>query len=263
MDLTPELKLRLITAAVLAAVAIAADYIGGIIWSAAIVGVGVLVGREWHTIITGYVTTPITKEYTIAMLMTALAAVTLKPVFMIGAVAAGGWVMFKHTEKLHEFGPQTARWLTFGLLYVLLFVFGLAYLRAQPDGAGLVVWLIAVVAGMDTGAYFVGKSFGGKKLCPSISPNKTISGLVGGLVVAGGLGVLVADTMNLQIVQPALVAVVLALVSHGGDIFVSWHKRQQGLKDTGALLPGHGGVLDRLDGYILTAPLFAWLITLM
>lgn len=138
-------------------------------------------------------------------------------------------------------------WLAAGLIYIGLAAMGLPFLRASPHGLMLALWTIIVVILTDTGAYFAGRAIGGAKLAPSISPGKTWSGLGGGVAAAliggalvGRLGGLAPATMWL--------GAPLALLAQGGDLFESALKRRAGVKDSGRLLPGHGGFLDRIDG---------------
>ena len=136
----------------------------------------------------------------------------------------------------------------------------LAVIRDLPSGQWWILGLLLIVWAADTGGYFSGQRFGGRKLSPNISPSKTWSGFWGGLVLA--LAVIVGYCLALPFVQvgvfPILVvATVAMLASVGGDLFISLQKRTMGLKDTGTLLPGHGGLLDRFDSLVAAAPFFA------
>jgi len=135
---------------------------------------------------------------------------------------------------------------------------GLALLH--NDGPGWLLLALMVVWGTDTGAYFAGRAFGKRKLAPRISPNKTVAGLVGGAV----LGVLVAvigawilDTPLPQLPLVALVALLAVLFSVVGDLFESLLKRHVNVKDSGNLIPGHGGLMDRMDSVLAALPVFA------
>ena len=140
-------------------------------------------------------------------------------------------------------------WAPAGLAYAGLSGVSLAWLR-DGDQAGLlaILFLFAVVWATDIAAYFVGRSLGGPKLAPSISPGKTQSGAIGGAIgddaACAGLG-------NLPLL--AVVAFLLSIVSQVGDLFESWVKRRHGVKDSGSLIPGHGGVMDRVDGLVAAA----------
>ena len=130
----------------------------------------------------------------------------------------------------------------------------------QPHGDRWLLVALFVVWGADTGAYFVGRRFGRRKLAPRVSPNKTVEGLLGGLVVGVGVGLLVALSTGIPAARLpglALVCVVAALFSVVGDLFESLLKRHAGVKDSGRLIPGHGGVLDRVDGVLAALPAFA------
>ena len=150
-----------------------------------------------------------------------------------------------------------------GVLYAGLPVFALIVLRRQPGAEGLVLtaWALALVWATDIGAYFAGRAIGGPKLWPAISPNKTWAGLIGGAIAAtlfavamhGGAGL----PLRLVVATPFL-----AVLAQGGDLYESWLKRRAGVKDSGTLLPGHGGVLDRLDGLVPVAPVAALLVVL-
>jgi len=146
------------------------------------------------------------------------------------------------------------------LLSITACWFALGWLRVQPQGSWLILLLLLIVWAADTGAYFAGKAFGKKKLAPRISPGKTRAGLVGGLVLAPLIALLAAWLMPIASIAPlrlVLLSLVTALVSVGGDLMISMHKRTSGLKDSGSLLPGHGGILDRLDSLLAAAPFFA------
>ena len=130
----------------------------------------------------------------------------------------------------------------------------------QPHGHRWLLAALAIVWAADTGAYFAGRKFGRRKLAPRISPNKTIEGLLGGVVagiVAGLCVALLAGAAPAQLPAVALVALFTVLFSVVGDLFESLLKRQRGVKDSSNLIPGHGGLLDRVDGVIAGLPAFA------
>lgn len=118
-------------------------------------------------------------------------------------------------------------------------------------GIQVIWWLLFIVAGADTGAYFVGKSIGKTKFCET-SPNKTIEGVLGGVLIAGILGTYFADD-QLSAFTAVMISIIVAFASVFGDLFESYLKREAGVKDSGNILPGHGGVLDRTDGYLFGA----------
>ena len=159
-------------------------------------------------------------------------------------------------------GRNRALWIAASLPYVAGCALALIYLRQlEPFGAVIMLYLLVVVWGTDIGAYFTGRTIGGPKLAPVISPNKTWSGLCGGMALAGMVGFMVATHYSLPHAgyslphagAAGLLAMVMAVVAQGGDLFESVVKRQSGVKESGHMIPGHGGVLDRIDGLIFAA----------
>lgn len=151
--------------------------------------------------------------------------------------------------------------LGFGIAYVSFPALALLALREQPNGLLLALWTLATVWATDIGAYFAGRGIGGPKLAPSVSPNKTWAGLIGGMLTAFALGLILWRFAGLEL-QLAFASPILAAIAQIGDLYESWLKRQAGVKDSGSILPGHGGVLDRLDGLVPVAPAAAGLILL-
>ncbi len=160
-------------------------------------------------------------------------------------------------------GYSPLRSIGLGVLYLAPACVALVWLRTDPlVGRGNVLFLVLTVWASDIGAYLAGRMIGGPKLAPSISPGKTRSGSLGGLasvVLVGLIAVLFVSGGSL--VHAAVVAVVLGVASQSGDLLESAIKRWAGVKDSGRLMPGHGGLLDRLDGMLFAAPvaaLLAW-----
>jgi phosphatidate cytidylyltransferase len=159
------------------------------------------------------------------------------------------------------------QWMALGFVYCLLPAVSLLWIRqqAEPNGIGsdfhLLIWVFLVVWSTDIGAYFAGRAIGGPKLAPSISPNKTIAGLIGGVICAG----LIAGAWVYYVRLPARLlwlAVLFGAAAQLGDLFESGLKRRAGVKDSGTWLPGHGGLLDRLDGLVPVAVLTAALMVM-
>ena len=193
----------------------------------------------------------------VAIIAALLAAVTLLDVSVVRVfqlalawwLAALGWIFFFPTPI-----PAVVRWISGALVLVPLYLAMILLYQAAPELL-LVALLIVWVA--DTGAFFAGKFLGRVKLAPDISPGKTWEGVIGGLaavVVLVLLRTTWADT-DLAVMIPFCLAV--ASLSIVGDLTVSMFKRTAGLKDSGSLFPGHGGVLDRIDSISAAAPLFA------
>jgi len=153
-----------------------------------------------------------------------------------------------------------AGWLAFGIGYIVVAALSLIQLRGDViDGRAFVIELFAIVWATDIGAYLVGRAVGGPKLAPAISPNKTWAGAVGGLVCALIAAFLVSRLLGLtmSVVTVLVAAAVLSAVSQVGDLMESWWKRRFDVKDSGHLIPGHGGILDRIDGVLLASPVAA------
>jgi len=146
-------------------------------------------------------------------------------------------------------------WLFLGSLYIGLPCFALLWLRERPiDGLAWTIWLLVVVWSVDIAAYFVGSRVGGPRLWPRVSPSKTWSGLLGGALAAsavGGLGIVWIEAGSVW--GLALGGLLLAFVAQLGDLAESAIKRHFGVKDSSRLIPGHGGLLDRVDGLLLAS----------
>ncbi len=155
-------------------------------------------------------------------------------------------------EVQHRFG-----WLCLGLLYLPLLLGHLLLLRQLPDGREWIFLTLLVVMGCDTFAYFVGSSIGKRKLYPAVSPNKSIEGGIGGLI-GSVLAVMIAQATflpNIGIFDGIIVGLVLGVAGQLGDLFESLLKRACGVKDSGTIIPGHGGLLDRLDSLLFAFPI--------
>jgi len=150
-------------------------------------------------------------------------------------------------------------WLAAGAVYIAVPCIAIIWLRSDAAvGRQAILWLFAVVWATDIGAYFAGRGIGGPKLAPRISPAKTWAGLLGGMVCAALVGAATALLLDLSRAVPLIViSGLLAVVAQAGDLLESMVKRRFGVKDSGHLIPGHGGVLDRLDGLLTAAPAVA------
>lgn len=151
--------------------------------------------------------------------------------------------------------PGRRLWSGLGALYIGLPCLALVWLRGDPDHGALTVWwLLLVVWATDIGAYAFGRLIGGPLLMPRVSPKKTWAGLLGGMLCAALVGLAVAWAEQLSgLVWVGIVSAVLAVVAQAGDLLESWVKRRWGVKDSSNIIPGHGGVLDRVDGLLTAA----------
>ena len=191
----------------------------------------------------------------IAMILVAVAAALFGGYYFAVLVAAAATVMYYEWMRITR--GWGAGWSVGGFIYALVPALALLWVRDRADhGLALVLWIFIVTWATDMGAYFIGRAFGRTKLAPSISPGKTVEGLYGGMAGAaifGAVWVLYADLSRTLLVLAPL----FALAAQGGDLFESWMKRRAGVKDSGDWLPGHGGLLDRLDGLVPVAILTA------
>ena len=163
-------------------------------------------------------------------------------------------------ELLNIVGNRKISYLI-ALVMVVIPYASLVYIYGLPNGEIILLWLISVIWGTDVAAYFVGKNIGGRKMIPFISPNKTWSGLLGGIVAGMFVSVIVSIIFGIFFVSHAVVAgIVIAIVAQLGDITESSVKRIYKVKESGTFVPGHGGILDRMDGFIFAAPLVAYYI---
>ena len=172
---------------------------------------------------------------------------------LVALLACREW--WNLTGKITQSGFGRSVWLAFGLAYIGSAAFLLILMRNNRDTEILVLGLIGIVIATDVGAYFAGRTIGGPKIAPSVSPSKTWAGLVGGMVAAGlftaALALCLLNVFSMKdFVASVVFGASLAVVAQIGDFFESWMKRKAGVKDSGSIIPGHGGILDRIDGLI-------------
>ena len=152
------------------------------------------------------------------------------------------------------------KWRLVGFIYILIPIYSVIKIRLYD--ADILFWMFAVIWATDIFAFFAGKSLGGAKLAPTISPNKTWSGLAGGILASVLIGFMSSFMFAGSVLFFIFISALLAIVEQASDLLESKFKRIFGVKDSGNLIPGHGGVLDRLDGMMLVAPLVLVLITI-
>ncbi len=205
-----DLGVRSLSAAVMLAVAGTALWLGGIVWAAFVLAIGFGVIREWSALVGGF-SAP---------------------------------------------GPSRWLWTAAGAVYCGLAVTMLIVLRDGIGGMLPVLGIMAAVIATDIGAYFAGRAIGGPKIAPSISPSKTWAGLGGGMLAAAVTAIVATQIPERGNVAPgnfpiyAAIGALIAIVAQAGDFFESWMKRRAGVKDSGRLIPGHGGLFDRVDGLL-------------
>ena len=151
----------------------------------------------------------------------------------------------------------------FSVIYIV-WIFGFAVgVRSLDNGFILMVFLLLIIWGTDSGAYFAGYFFGKNPLAPQLSPKKTIEGSIGGLLVSVALGIIGSFMIELSFLTAIITAVLISLAAQIGDLFESMLKRTAGIKDSGNIIPGHGGILDRFDSFFISVALFYLIVQLV
>lgn len=245
-----NLRERLISALVLMPVVLLCIYVGGWLYDFVVILFMMLGLYEWLRI-----TTPAAPSWVkVFVFLTVFLTLGVGASF---SMPLGG--MLGLALGLIVFSLTGNGWAVLGIPYLAGSGLALLFVRAMPEhGMALAFYLIAVVWATDIGAYLVGRLVGGPKLAPVISPKKTWAGLFGGMAFAALIGYGYAYGFTaIRPVIAALLALGLAVVAQMGDLFESWIKRRSGVKDSGSLIPGHGGVLDRMDGLLFAAIIFA------
>ncbi|OYY63932.1 phosphatidate cytidylyltransferase [Sphingomonas sp. 28-62-11] len=248
-----ELATRIVVGFALVGFALFVLWLGGIaFWLVVtIIGIGML--REWADLAKADLATRRMMLFALSVPLAIMSPMAAGPQFFaLGLIAAAAVFILVSTRQ---------SMLALGIIYTGLPVLALLLIRKQPDGLLFTIWAMALVWMCDIGAFFVGRAFGGPRLAPSISPNKTWAGFVGGIVAAAAFGAILHVGWGLPW-RLTLATPLLAVAAQGGDLYESWLKRQAGVKDSGSMLPGHGGLMDRLDGLIPVAPIAAFLVML-
>jgi phosphatidate cytidylyltransferase len=246
-----ELRLRVMSALVLAALAIGAVWAGGVVFAVFVSIMAFIVFLEWTAIIglTAFESARIRAAVAILLLVTVLIllGVWAAMVSLVILTALAQVSTARTTQQL-------ANWTAAAVFYCGSAAIALVGLRNGQDGVAAILLLFAIVWGTDIGAYFVGRKLGGPKLAPAISPGKTQSGAIGGLLIATACaGVIAALTGVFDPFTALFVAISVSVVSQIGDLFESYLKRRFGVKDSGNIIPGHGGMFDRVDGLMPAA----------
>ncbi|MBF0325750.1 MAG: phosphatidate cytidylyltransferase [Alphaproteobacteria bacterium] len=244
------LATRIVSALVMAPAALLAAWWGGYVFAVLAAAAAAVMAWEWHKMVAG--------RFGAAGMISAVA----------GAAAALGAVEVPHLSVLAvvaaclagtALSPIHAErgrlWVGLGALYTGLPAVALVWLRQDGElGLLTLLWLLLLVWATDTGAYGAGRGLGGPLLMPRVSPKKTWAGLIGGVIcaalVGAGIGLWLHGQLSFGLVAASGL---LAVVAQAGDLMESWVKRRCGVKDSSTIIPGHGGVLDRLDGLLAAA----------
>jgi len=252
-----SLRLRILSALALAPLPIVAIWFGGPILTALTLAAAIVMAWEWGRLCgaAAGVAAPV-------LIVAIAVAVVAASLWGIGAgvllAFAGTLVVWQIARHHHAAAPL---WLAAGSLWVALPCIILLWLVQSGNASrGTLFWVFAVVWATDIGAYLIGRQVGGPLLAPRWSPRKTWAGLVGGVVCAALAGWVTAGVLGATTVLPlVLVSAGLAIVEQFGDLAESVAKRRFGVKDASSLIPGHGGLLDRLDGLLAVIPAVALL----
>ena len=248
-----NLLLRIGAALVLAPLAIAVAYVGGWLWVAFVTLVAIGLYAEWLTIIG-------------ARTAISMVAGTL-------IIFAAGWIEFDQNASRYVFAglasivvaialaaPHRRGWVALGACYALAaLIASIAVRQDQTCGFVALMFILAVVWATDIGGYFAGRQIGGPKLWPLVSPKKTWAGSIGGFVASLAVAAGFAGLGFGRSVPMLALGAILSITSQLGDLFESAIKRRFGVKDSSHLIPGHGGLMDRLDGFVAAVVLAAFL----
>lgn len=254
----------MLSALVLVPVALFCLYMGDRWFLILLLAATVKTGDEWSTICgfprDTWLSTCLSLTLAAVIALTAMEELS-KALMVLADATALIWLFARRRPRPWLFPRE----LTFGVPYIGMAAVSLTWLRSDPAvGWVNVLFMLLVIWASDIGAYLVGRLVGGPKLAPSISPGKTRSGAVGGLVSAALAGLAVASvaSQNPPVTRVLILSALLGVLAQAGDLLESGLKRRVGVKDSGTLIPGHGGVLDRLDAVLSVAPaaaILAWL----
>lgn len=259
-----QLLIRFLSALVMLPIAIYFILAGGLPLFLLISLLSVIILSEWNGICEN-------KPFSLVFIVQSLCTILLLLQLNMGSPYIGYAFMSSIVSIIAVGYLVNARviWAALGFLYA--FVPSYSVLHIQENFGSLVLlWMMLLIWGMDTGAYFVGKNVGGPKMFPKISPNKTWSGLIGGTITAMVLAYvfnMFVDVQNFVVFDNALILLILsgslAILSQIGDLAESAVKRRYSVKDSGSIIPGHGGVMDRVDGFLFVAPAILMITSLM
>ncbi|MBO4519657.1 MAG: phosphatidate cytidylyltransferase [Alphaproteobacteria bacterium] len=248
------LKQRILSACILLPLPVLALYFGSPWFELLCAVVLTVMGWEWEKLIL--------KRFSVLGMLIAVTGVC--SVFILDLDPLVAWILpAVMTVVLYVAAKKQQlehkKLFAFGMIYSVYPIVALAFML-QNYGFISTIWLIGTVWAMDTGAYLFGKTIGGPKMCPKISPKKTWAGLIGGMLASAAWGAACAGFGGASYEPVMIVSAVLGAVSQGGDLFESWIKRYLGVKDSSDLIPGHGGIFDRTDALLAVAPIVVIII---
>lgn len=247
---TNELKTRIIVGVLLIAAAVLALYFGSILLWLLVVLMSLGIISEWANL-TGRQENRKLAMYALSVPLAIMSPWAAGPSFLALGLILGAAMFVAAFDRSAK--------LAAGVFYAGLPALAIVYLREIDNGILIVFWTLALVWATDIGAYFSGRAIGGPKLAPRYSPNKTWAGLIGGVILTAAISFYLHAYWELPF-HFVLLSIPLAVLAQMGDLFESWLKRKAGAKDSGTIFPGHGGVMDRLDGLIPVAPVVAALM---
>lgn len=244
---------RIVTSLILAPLVLAAVYYGSPLINILALAGGAMLAWEWANMVPNGKASVYSAIYTAVMAFGVLSYDAMAIMLVTSGATLLVWM--KAREEMHR------RLLTLGVPYITLGIGSIVWLF-NLVGAYTTIWFVLVIWSVDIGGYLVGCNVKGPKLAPKISPNKTWSGLVGGMVFAAAISVAYSHWLGSQqaYLAFALLGALIAVIEQIGDLIESSIKRYLGLKDSSNLIPGHGGIFDRIDGMIFAAPLVALLL---
>lgn len=250
------MRLRVLSAIVLAIPALLAVYIGFPVFDGVFGLAALVMVWEWDRLCSPAPRDGVTWLFGASVMLPVIFAVADRPALALGALLGGFAIHYAAARGWRRPRPLLS---ASGTLYIGVPLVALLWLRHDAVyGMVSIFWLLAVVWATDTGALFSGRAIGGPKLAPSISPNKTWSGFAGGMLAAVSISLIAALWLGGgNVIGVVALGALLSVVSQLGDLLESAVKRYLKVKDSGNIIPGHGGIFDRVDGLLLAAPMLA------
>jgi phosphatidate cytidylyltransferase len=252
---------RVVSAIALAIPTLAAVAWGRPVFEAWLALFVVLMAREWHELCGGRGWSAARVSLAVLVLIVLVLATIDRYQAALGVTFLGTPIVYLLSRR--EQGGRPG-FISLGLCYIGLPALSLSWLRAIPESGLLnLVWVLGVVWATDTAAYITGRVIGGPKLAPAVSPGKTWSGSFGGLIGAAIVGAGMASAVGSDLWLAVLASLPLSVVAQAGDLAESGVKRRFGVKDSGSIIPGHGGVFDRADALLAAAPAAALTLSMV